>query len=319
MQHSKIEHDLKRLDAPTAPHNLRARCLATVPKAARDHSRTQTRAHHNTAWRMQRFALAGGLLAVTAVGSAFWTTRPLSNPGKIVSSSVAFAQTIKAMQNLDSFHIKGKSLKSETKAGWHSKEWTQTEAWFDSQLGAYGVVTNSPYGSELLPANFAKTTYSLSLPDGTSYARGNSQVVVEKNASSWQRLKQQASTLLLGDVATTSAGAAKSRYFNTGGDLKLQSTQTASWEGKEVKLFLLKGQASEDNRGAPTILKKIYVNTDTDLVVATQEFALFEGAEPQLVSQLEVDYERPDPALFDPVKFEEGTTRVPRSDPYVHP
>ena len=151
------------------------------------------------------------------------------------------------------------------------------------------------------------------------YERGDYHMVVEKKPAEWQKMKQEVTAMLLAGTATISLVASRNRYFNTGGNLQLQSTQTGSWRGKEVKLFIFGMKPLGDKDEAPAIRKKIYVDDATDRVIATQEFALFRNADPLLVDQLEVDYSTPDPTLFDPIKFEENTTRVPKSEPYVRP
>lgn len=313
-----IERDLRRLVAPPAPAALRARCLATLPEHARSNAACSRPLSDNTLWKARRFALAGGLLAATAIGSAFWTTRPISNSTQPVSSSVAFAQTVEAMRNIEHFHMSGR-IRDTEKGGWQSNDWWQTESWIDVARGAYSTSTNCPYASSLLPARFATKIDCLGLPDGTVYEKGNSQVVVEKNAQDWQKLKQQIGTELLGDLATTPAAANQSRFFNTGGKLQLKLTQTDSWQDREVNLFTFEGKPSSDNSKAPTILKKVYVDKTTNRVIAAQEFAILPSAKPQLMSQTEVDYNQPDPTLFDPIKFEQGTTRVSKEAPFVHP
>ncbi len=319
MRNQNVERDLKRLVAPPVPADLHARCLATLPENARHNTSQSKPLARRPLWRTQRLALAGGLLAMTAIGSAFWNTRPSNDSGKISSSSAAFAQTVQAMQNLNCFHITGKFLNTEAKGGWHSTEWSRMDGWIDLRRGAYTIRYNDPYATALLPKNFAKTTYSLMLPDGTSYERGNSRVAISKKTSSWQELKQQLVTALSGDEAATSRGATQSRRFYTGGDLQWRSTQISLWQGKQARLFIFEAETAPGSHGAPAIQKKIYVDTATNLVSATQEYAVFKGLPPRMVSQIEVDYSQPDPALFDPAKFEKGTTRISRTAPSVHP
>lgn len=317
MRNPQVESDLKHLDAPDLPADLRARCLAAVRTGAPSrHIRTQ----RTPAWRAQRLALAGGLLLVTALGSAFWNTRPPTERGQKVSGGVAFAQTVEEMRSIKAFHIVSK-MRNTQDGGWQSKDWSETEAWFDEERGAYSVSTNSPYGTALLPAHYAKTITSLALPDGTYYERGNSQFVVEKNAKQWAMMKEGIKDMLLGGVATTSKNAGRGSFAYDGTELESKPEEASSWQGKDANLFIFEQQPpnTEAYRKSPAFLKKIYVDAATNRVIANQEFAVFEGKEPQLLSQMEVDYETPDEGTFDPAKIKEGAAEVPRSNPYPHP
>lgn len=312
MRNQNVERDLKRLVAPPTPADLRARCVATLPEGARQNALPAKFPRRHVVWKA-----VGGLCAAAVVVFTLLGTLAI-NSGKTVAGNVVFAQTVEAMRNIEAFHMSGKVRNTE-KGGWQSNDWWETESWIDTTRGAYSKSTNCPYGTSLLPARFAKTIESLGLPDGTVYEKGNSQVVVEKHAPEWQKLKGQIGTVLLGDLATTSSGADQTRYFNTGGKLQFQFTQEDSWQGQKARLFTFEGKASSSNSKAPTILKKVYVDMSTNRVIAAQEFAVFGEQPPQLMSVTEVDYQRPDAALFDPVKFEEGTTRISKEAPYRHP
>lgn len=293
--------------APTVPSDLRARCLATIPHSVR-HSVFSHAPVVPKKTRIQRPSFGGVFLCAALVASAFWSTRPINDSGTTISASAAFAQTVRAMQNISGAHCFGKRLADGK--GWHTSQWSLWEGWFDAQRGAYAL-----RWSEQLPSDTAASTLSnrfnvfraLYLPNGQIYERTGNQLMARSDISSWRRTQKEVAALALGGAVGKS-----SELRTYGATPKLICQQQVKWKvqwhGQETTLFLFL-QIPYDKQ-SPTIRTKIYVDPKTNLVIGKQDFALFKGGTSRLVSEISIEYTNPAVSLFDVFPLKQGVKTI---------
>lgn len=302
MRTQNVERDLKRLKAPSAPNDLRTRCLATVP--APTLGRRPSYGVHSAAWRMQRLGLAAGLLAITAVGTAFWSTRPVDNSAKPISSSVAFADAVKAMQNASFCHFVMKSRNYTGKG--LSSQWSCREGWLDTKQGAYWTTWDEISGEEPSPLSVKdrlNVVRFLQFPDGKFYESSGEKLTIKSDPDNWRESKQIALSFLSDGVSDKGAG------FTGSG--KLISAKESLWQGQQVKAFVFQTQPT--HQGEPTIHTIFYANRTTNLIVAMRSLAVFKNSPSRLIGETRIDQAKPNAMLFDPKGMERGATVIHRS------
>lgn len=285
-----IENHLSRLEAPEVPGDLKARCLATIPASAQNtfHSQTPTS-------RRPMFVRPIAVLGVLMIAAAFWNTRPGDNQTTAPSGSVAFAQTMKEFQKVSFGHVRGRDMEAGIlRRGWHASDFFQTEIWFDANRGLYRERRSSPSNSQ---PDIARGTSerALFLRDGISYYRspGSNRLLVTSSPGHWEAYKWSFTSLLAG-----------------GWGNRAQSSSPARWKKHRAQLFQAEAESSpEDKKAVPGVARMrtlLYVNPDTKLPIAFQDFAISGDGTPRLLTEYEFDFSRPDASRFDPASLKKG-------------
>lgn len=286
---TQLEKRLSQIEAPATPPNLKTRCLNTIPAKSTAAIRFGKTARP---FRMQRAALAGALLFSTAVAAAFWNTRPLQNKAALTSGSVAFAQTMEKFQKVSFGHMKGRDMEAGIlQKGWHASDFFRTEIWFDANRGFYRERASNPSNSQPAIAG-ATSARALFLPDGTSYYRyaGSNRLLVTSSFGHWNSAKESFTSLLAGRWGARS-----------------QSSSMSQWKGRKALLF--QGEAKENQKVMPGVLRVrtlLYVNPDTKLPIAFQDFAIYSDGVARLTTEYEFDFSRPNPSHFDSATLKKG-------------
>ena len=299
----QLEESLSRLEAPAPPQNLKDRCMNTIPSTI---PAARKAALHKKArpFTLRRAAVAGALMFSLAAGVAFWSTRPSSNGAAQRGGSALFAQVLEASQRITFFHFKARF---EVPQKGESQDWRRMEGWYDASKGFYQqdvreLLLRIQSDVKPLPPGASFYTRMLTLPDGTVYGRSEmaSRVFVGMAPGNWKALQNQTTGILSGNVAGTKD------FSGTYGQV-LSSTE-GHWKGQKAQILVLERQPSPQDaaRGRGPVQARFYVNPDTKLVIAWQDFATSQNGSPQLVGEYEFDYSRPDPALFDPKGIKAG-------------
>lgn len=284
---TELEDRLSQLKAPDEPTNLKARCLATVPTDARNNFQSTTPTS-----RRPVFLRPIAVLGVLMIAAAFWNTRPGDNKTSAPSGSVAFAQTMKAFQQVSFGHVKGRDMEAGIlRHGWHASDFFRTEMWFDANRGFYRESASNPSNSQPGIAG-ATSARALFLPDGTSYYRyaGSNRLLVTSSPGHWNSEKESFTNLLAGRWGARS-----------------QSSSMSQWKGQKALLF--QGEAGENQKAMPAISRVrtlLYVNPDTKLPIAFQDFAIYSDGVARLTTEYEFDFSRPDANRFDPAPLKKG-------------
>jgi hypothetical protein len=285
---TELENRLSQLKAPDEPTDLKARCLATVPTDARNNFQSTTPALVHRPVLLRRIVVLGVLM----VAAAFWNTRPGNNKTRVTSGSVAFAQTMKAFQQVPFGHVKGRDMEAGIlRHGWHARDFFRTEMWFDAERGFYRERASSPSHSQPSIAR-GTSARALFLPDGISYYRyaGSNTLLVTSSSSHWNAEKESFTSLLAGRWGACS-----------------QSSSMSQWKGQKALLF--QGEAEENEKAMPGVLRVrtlLYVNPDTKLPIAFQDFVIYSDGVPRLTTEYEFDFTRPDASHFDPALLKKG-------------
>ncbi len=287
---SQLENHLSHQQAPEVPGDLKARCLATIPAPA---SSSATTPPTRRVVRPKIAATAALMLIALAV--AFWNTRPGDNQTTAPSESVAFAQTLKELGKMSFGHVKGRDMEAGIlRHGWHASDFFETEMWFDAGRGLYQERRSSPSNSQ--PALAGGTSErALFLPDGISYYRyaGSNRLLVTSSPGHWDDYKKTFTSLLAG-----------------GWGNRPQSSSPAQWKKRKAQLFRAEAESSpQDKKVMPGVARMrtlLYVNPDTKLPIAFQDFAIYGDGIPRLLTEYEFDFSRPDASRFDPAPLKKG-------------
>jgi hypothetical protein len=292
-----IKGALRHLPAPEPPEDLKARCLATIPTAARDLPRPTWRERFKMKPTLAASAVAVGLILAAIVG----IPRPPA-----LSGAVVFAATVEAMKKVPFYHAKGRQMGlypdggGHDGDGWYSGRWIDEEDWFDVEQGSL----SRSGGKTFMPQQ------ELELPDGRIYYRVDDRLkITEFSPRQWERdrASQVSRFVDLGQEA---------RGFNYEADPKLVSSVPGNWKGRQVIIITFeapppRGKAA---RGAPTVRTLFYVDSTTKLCLAKQQYARSASGKEMLVGELEFDYShKPDKSLFDPRRLEQGAAKITRA------
>jgi hypothetical protein len=293
MPMKEIEKALRHLPAPEPPEELKARCLATIPTAARDVSR-------RVRLKMQPILAAAAVVISLVLAGILGIPRPPA-----LSSAVVFAATVEAMKKVPFYHVKGKQMGlypdggGRDGDGWYSGRWINEEDWFDAE---HGYLSQSN-GKTFMPQQI------LDLPDGTCYYRVEDRLkITEWSPQRWERDKAS-------NVTRFVDPSQEARGFNYDADPKLVSTAPGNWKGREATIITFEAPPPKEKaaRGAPTVRTLFYLDAATRLCIAKQQFARSPNGREQMVEELEFDYsQRPDPALFDPRRIKQGVAKISR-------
>lgn len=313
---TELEKHLSRLEAPAPPQNLKNRCLNTIPVAVAGQAASQKAAFRKPSrpFKLQRVALSGALMFSVVAAVAFWSTRPAIDGKARPSGSIAFAQVIEAARRVTFFHVKESNVflrDGQTKP--KASEWIRSESWYDSTKGLYNrylqdIFQSSKADSSRLPKGSSLYTQTLELPDDTSYRREGTMATVDVEVAhgSWKLYQNTVSKMLTGhieealDLSGRKAG-------------KILSSSAGNWKGKKAQVFVFERPPEGATKlgGPPRIYPvrmHFYINPETKLMIAEQDFAIFKGIAPVLIAQSEFDYARPKAAIFDAKIIKEGAT-----------
>ena len=321
---TELETRLKQLPAPDAPPDLKARCLQTIPAGAR-----QTAPKPRGFLRplsAPKLGLAT-LVIATAIGLAFWNTRPTGNVTTPASGSVAFAQTVEAMKHVTYFRAESWSEEpewSERPINWRStRPRMMGVSEFDLSHGLYSETTRQLSAAELSDRERGRepelgTSWAdryLLLPDGTSYLRTatSSTLLIQSKPDEWARTEK-----IVGEMAGGIERPSDLRLLAIPiDDFQVQSTRfvassSGEWKRQTVDLYVFR--ASPDYKFSRSnvldIETKLYVDPKTHLVTARQVFVVFKDGTKKQLQQAEVDYTRPDASVFDPARLKIGAQIV---------
>ena len=302
---SKLEKRLGRLEAPAPPNDLQDRCLNTIPVA--DATQPATLRQPARPFRLQRVALCGVLMFAVAAGVAFWNTRPAKKGATRPTGSVAFADVLEAARRVSFFHAKGRNaILDETQKNPKIKDWVQSDTWYDANKGFYNRYLQDTFldlPDNYLPKGASKYTRTLVLPTGISYRREGTSSNFDVETDDWKMIQKVATAFLTGQISETSylGGPKTGRILSSDGN----------WKGQKVKVFVLERQPSPENAsaGRRPVQMRFYVNPQTKLVIAQRNFTI--GAAPLLIAEYEIDYNKPDSALFDVARLTQGAAKNP--------
>lgn len=295
MSPHEIEQALAQLEAPEPPEDLRARCLATIPAGAGHALR------HDTFWeklKMKRLQIALAATVGLLMAMLVWGVRPGTQSGAAV-----FAATLDAMGKVPFAHMKGRTMGFAPGSGkptWYTGRWIVEESWFDVEQGIYKEMGGETFASQ----------QSLNLPDGRIYGRVEDRLKITSfDPRQWERTRTAVITHHV-RLATAARG------FNYGVDPRLVATAPGEWKGRKATVLTYEAPPSAENAatGAPTVRTLFYVDPDTDLCMAKQQFSRVPEGGEGLVLEWEFAYsQKPDRSRFDPSRMEQGATAIFRA------
>lgn len=315
---TKLEKRLSRLDAPPIPQDLQDRCVDTIPVPSATPNMSFQRGVRP--FKLRGVVMASALLCVAAIGVAFLSTRPSDNGKTLSPGSMAFAQVLEASSRVTSFHLKHRVLipiqegvKSDMReAGTNSAIWME-ETWYDVDKGLYSQsrpkTLPASGGNSALPKGASIYNRGLLLPDGTMYMRSSrsSTVYVVPNprgATFWKYFRNYLSNQLSDNVE----GRTNLNHEKNG---TILSSTTGNWKGQPAQILIFERQPNQFNathREARPVQVHFYVNPQTRLVIAEQDFAVSPGTSPALVAEYEFDYNQPNSVIFETQRLTEGAT-----------
>jgi hypothetical protein len=303
MRLTDIERALRHLRAPELPEDLRARCLATIPETASETRRPAWKKR----WRMQPLLAAAAVATSLILAVIVEIARPPA-----VSGAVVFAATVQAMKKVPFYHAKGRQMGlypdggGHDGDGWYSGRWIDEEDWFDAEQGSLSQSSLSQSN----PKTFVPWQQILELPDGSCHYRvGDRLKITEFSPRRWERDRAS-------HVSRFVDLRQQARGFDYEADPKLVSTRPGDWKGRQVIIITFEAPPPREKaaRGAPTVRTLFYVDPATKLCTAKQQFARSAGGREKLVTELEFDYtQRPDKALLDPRRLEQGAAKITRA------
>ena len=323
-----LKTELARLDTPTAPDDLLARCLNTVPAKPRGFP-----------WRGAGWSLLPRLALTAAVvaGIAFVTTRPPANRagnGKPVSASAAFAASLEASKRATywhavtrgrttTFYVKGtpynasyKDLNSSkfSPRNWNfSKHWMTNEAWFDEERG------NAHRGGLHEGGDGRPAFERLYLPSGLEYLRNgrimqtdaravpldNALTITHHTPPGWPIERAQLEAMMF-----------RVPKPSPDNDIKATTMKRDIWKGRSVTVFtvthapfihFLRALYSWRDR------EMIYADAQTGRIIAEQMYTtlLDQPRQPEeLTRETIYDYNRPPVSVFNVEPLRAGASKV---------
>lgn len=296
---TKLESRLSQLQAPNAPHDLKARCQQTIPADAR--LQPAKSRGFLPPLSAPKLGLATVVVA-TAIALAFWNARPIANKMAPANGNVAFAQTVEAMKNVTYAHIRGWKVNGND--GWRSTKRLNFQGEIDLSRGLYSEQSSriAPKNELQLATGDSLFDRALVLPNGTTYTRDvkSTTLFIRSDSNIWPQMSKYFLELVAHHYST-----------NTGEKPKLISSAPGTWEGKAVNVYVFRAGWTEkpgdnDKNDATALETKYFVDPKTDLMEAQQSFAVLKDGTKIQQDQTEVDYTRPDASAFDPAQLKIG-------------
>lgn len=301
-----LEEALRQMDPGPPPSDMAARCIAALPETQRPNPFAWLLG--NTTRRRLMFSAAGLILV------ALWATWPaLRKDGTTQAPASAFARTVEAMGRITAWYSKSRQIgiepgdgKKKKFAYYFKSGWIETHEWFDADHGNYMKYV-SPDGVsrqwELMRTN-GDWLFRQADPD-----RGRDKVRITHMGEPWWRKTRDERLKNLRNPAMMA-----NNFDRPATDPPTK--RSGNWKGTPAIVFTFDVAPSEYYKASdpPTKRTEFYVDPNTRLIIARQEFARWLN-HPERGEHItwiqEFTYSPQDTAtLFDSKRFCEGTKEI---------